>query len=361
MKGRDAWMGPLAVSIQASSNSLVRVIFNLEEPNSMSPIARRVVLSLVAAASCAAISPALAQSWPSKPVTIVVPFPPGGGPDLLARMLAEKMAPRLGQSVIVENKPGAGALVGAAAVARAAADGHTVLLTPNTMAISPHVLPAGAGGGVDVQKDLLPVVAPATTPMVLVAHPSLGAKDLKDLVAMARGKPGMAYASAGNGSPMHFAGEMFKQSAGVDLLHVPYRGVAPSITGTLSGDTPLLFVGLGGALPHIRAGKLIPLAVTEPTRSSLMPEVPTATEQGVREVEVNAWYGVFVPAGTPATIATRLNEEINLALKQADVRERMQKAGLEPLGGKADTLQAFMKNDDARYGAIARKLNLKAQ
>jgi tripartite-type tricarboxylate transporter receptor subunit TctC len=327
----------------------------------MSPIARRAVLTLVAAASCIVVAPVAAQSWPTKSVTIVVPFPPGGGPDLLARMMAEKMAPRLGQTVIVENKPGAGALVGAAAVARSAADGHTVLLTPNTMVISPHVLPASAGGGVDVHKDLLPVVAPATTPMVLVAHPSLGAKNIKDLVALARSKPGMPYASAGNGSPMHFAGEMFKQSAGVDLLHVPYRGVAPSITGTLGGDTPLLFVGLGGALPHIQAGKLVPLAVTEPKRSSLMPDVPTATEQGVPDVEVNAWYGVFVPRGTPSAAVTRLNEEINLVLKQVDVRERMKKAGLEPLGGEAATLQAFMKGDDSRYGAIARKLNIKAQ
>lgn len=327
----------------------------------MSSLSRRFVLSLLAAASCAVMAPALAQSWPSKTVTIVVPFPPGGGPDLLARMLAEKMAPRIGQPVVVENKPGAGALVGAAAVARSAPDGHTVLLTPNTMAISPHVLPAGAGGGVDVQKDLLAVVAPATTPMVLVAHPNLGAKNVKDLVAMAKGKPGMPYASAGNGSPMHFAGEMFKQSAGVDLMHVPYRGVAPSITGTLAGDTPLLFVALGGALPHIRAGKLVPLAVTEPSRSALMPEVPTATEQGVAQVEVNAWYGVFVPTGTPGAVVARLNEEINLALKQADVRDRMQKAGLEPLGGEAQVLQGFMKNDDARYGAIARRLNIRAE
>lgn len=328
----------------------------------MPVISRRLVLSWGAAAWGAALSPALAlaQMWPSKTVTIVVPFPPGGGPDLLARMLAEKMAPRLGQAVVVENKPGAGALVGATSVARSAPDGHTVLLTPNTMAISPHVLPPGAGGGIDVQKDLTPVVAPATTPMVLVAHPNLGVRNLKELVAIAKGKPGLAYASAGNGSPMHFAGEMFKQSAGVDLLHVPYRGVAPSITGTLAGDTPLLFVALGGALPHIRAGKLVPLAVTEPSRSSLMPDVPTVTEQGVPQVEVNAWYGVFVPNGTPAATVARLNEEINLALKQPDVRDRMQKAGLEPLGGDAPVLQGFMRADDARYGAIARRLSIRA-
>lgn len=329
----------------------------------MTPTPRRTLLALAAAATTAALGaalPAQAQTWPSRTVTIVVPFPPGGGPDLAARVIAEKLAPRIGQSVVVENRPGAGALVGAAAVARAAPDGHTLLLTPNTMAISPHVLPKGAGGGVDVQKDLAPIVAPATTPMALVAHPALGAANLRDLVAMAKRSPGLPYASAGNGSPMHFAGEMFKQSAGLDMTHVPYRGVAPSITGTLAGDTRVLFVGLGGALPHIRAGKLVPLAVTESRRSALMPDVPTATEQGVAGVEVNAWYGVFAPAATPAAVLSRINQEVNEVLKLADVREKFLNAGLEPLGGDAQVLAGFMRSDDQRYGAIARALNIKA-
>jgi tripartite-type tricarboxylate transporter receptor subunit TctC len=228
------------------------------------------------------------------------------------------------------------------------------------MVISPHVLPAAAGGGIDVHRDLVPVVAPATTPMALVAHPRLGIRSVGELLAKVKAEPGMAYASAGNGSPMHFAGEMFKQSAGVDMTHVPYRGVAPSITGTLAGDTRVLFVGLGGALPHIRAGKLVPLAVTESRRSALMPDVPTAGEQGVRDVEVNAWYGIFAPAGTPAPVLARINQEVNEALKLADVREKFLNAGVEPLGGDAQTLANFMRNDDQRYGAIARALNIKA-
>jgi tripartite-type tricarboxylate transporter receptor subunit TctC len=324
---------------------------------------RRRFIALAATAALAAAmpcTPVLAQAWPTKPITLVVPFPPGGGPDLLARMLGEKMAARLGQPVVVENKPGAGALVGAQAVARSAPDGHTLLVTPNTMVISPHVLPVAASAGIDVHRDLVAVVAPATTPMVLAAHPRLGVRNVGELLAKVKAEPGMAYASAGNGSPMHFAGEMFKQSAGVDLLHVPYRGVAPSITGTLSGDTPLLFVALGGALPHIRAGKLVALAVTEPARSTLMAEVPTASEQGVANVEVNAWYGVFAPAGTPAAVLARVNSEINSALQLPDVRERLLTAGLEPLGGDASRLQGFMKKDDARYGEIARRLNLRA-
>lgn len=322
---------------------------------------RRATLSLITGlALLAGWSAAQAQAFPSRPLTLVVPFPPGGGPDLAARVFAEKLAPRLGQPVVVENRPGAGALVGAAGVAKAAADGHTLLFTPNTVVISPHVLAPGAGGGVDVQRDLVPVIAPATTPMVLVASPQLGASNLKAALELIRKTPGMPYGSPGNGSPMHFAGEMFQRSAKVDLLHVPYRGVAPSITAALGGEVKLLFTGLGGAVQHIKSSKLVPLAVTERTRSELMPEVPTATEQGVPGVEVEAWYGVFAPQGTPAPVITRLNQEFNAVLQMPDVRSRLTAAGLELLGGTPQQLEAFVKADHQRYGALARELNIKA-
>jgi tripartite-type tricarboxylate transporter receptor subunit TctC len=318
------------------------------------------VAALGAVTALAWPSMALAQNFPSKTITIVVPFPAGGGPDVAARVLAEKLAPKLGQAVVVENKPGAGALLGAGTVARATPDGHTLLLTPNTLAISPHVLAAGAGGNLDVQKDLVPVIAPATTPLALVAGPQLGLKNLSELAALARTKPEMTYGSPGNGSPMHFAGEMFKKSTGQPLLHVPYRGVAPSITAALGGEVQLLFVALGGALPHIKAGKLVPLAVVEKSRSTLLPDVPTATEQGVKDVEVAAWYGVFAPTGTPAAAITRLNQEINEALKLPDVRERFTGAGLEVLGGTPARLADFMKADHQRYGNLARELKIRA-
>ena len=324
-------------------------------------LSRRATASLLVGAALATLAgAAAAQAFPSKTLTIVVPFPPGGGPDVAARVLAEKIGPKLGQAVVVENKPGAGALVGASLVARAPADGHTLLLTPNTMVISPHVLPAGSGGGVDVHKDLVPVIAPATTPMSLLAHPSLGVKNLKELVEAAKKSPGIPYATAGNGSPMHFAGEMFKKSAKVDLLHVPYRGVAPSVTAALGGEVKLIYVALGGALAHIKAGKLVPLALTEDTRSQLLPDLSTATEQGFGNVEVNAWYGVFAPAGTPAAAVARINKEINDALKLPDVREKLGAAGLELLGGTPKVLADFMKADNERYGALARELNIKA-
>ena len=320
---------------------------------------RHLTLALAGLGLACALAPAWAQSFPSKQVTLVVPFPPGGGPDVVARVIAEKLAPRLGQPVVVENRPGAGALLGASFVAKAAPDGHTLLLTPNTMAISPHVLAPGAGGGIDVNRDLLPVIAPATTPLVLVASPSLGVSNLKGLLEQAR-KGGLAYGSPGNGSPMHFAGEMFKRSAAVDLLHVPYRGVAPSLNAALAGEVKLLYTGVGGALQHIKAGKLVPLALTEKARSALLPDVPTATEQGVANVEVNAWYGVFAPAATPAAVVQRINQEINAVIRLPDVRERFLGAGIEPLGGTAQVLADFMKADTQRYGQLARELGIKA-
>jgi tripartite-type tricarboxylate transporter receptor subunit TctC len=322
------------------------------------PLLRRAALGLILAAALPVQS--LAQSYPSKPVTLVVPFPAGGGPDLTARILAEKLSVRWGQAVVVDNKPGAGGLIGANGVAKSAADGHQLLLTPNTLVISPHVLPKGAGGGIDVMKDLVPVIAPASTPMVLVAHPDLGVKSVPELIGLAKRTPGMPYASAGNGSPMHFAGEMFKKSSGVDLLHVPYRGTAPALTAVMSGEVKLLYVGLGGVLQQIKAGKLTALAVTEKARTDILPVVPTATEQGVRNVVVNAWYGVFAPAATPAAVVTKINQDINEVLKMPDVRSKLIAAGIEVLGGPAQTLADFMKEDDQRYGSIAREMNIKA-
>ena len=283
-------------------------------------------LTALAAAACFPAAAQAQAAFPSRTVTLVVPFPAGGGPDLAARIIAEKLGPRLGQSVVV----------------------------------SPHVLAPGAGGGVDVQKDLTPIIAPATTPLVLVAHPSLGATNLKAAMDAARKTPGLPFGSAGNGSPMHFAGEMFKRSTQLDLLHVPYRGVAPSVTAALSGEVKLLYVGLGGAVPHIKSGKLLPLAVTEARRSELLPEVPTATEQGVAGVEVNAWYGVFAPAATPAATIARLNREINEVVRLPEVREKLMAVGIEVLGGSSQVLADFMRADHQRYGTLARELNIKA-
>lgn len=295
-----------------------------------------------------------------KPITIVVPFPPGAGPDLVARTIGEKLAARLNRAVVVENKPGAGGLVGATQVARAPADGATLLLAPNTLVISPHVLAPGAAGGIDVLKELAPVAPLGTTPMLLVAHPQAGVRDVAGLLTAAKAKPGLAFGSAGNGSPMHFAGALLMRSAGLNLLHVPYRGVAPSVTAAIGGEVPLLFVALGGVTQHLQSGKLVPVALAEKARSPLLPDVPTFREGGVAQVEVNAWYGVFAPAGIAADAVQKLNAEINAVLQMADVKARLGGAGIELNGGTPQALGAMANADFERYGRVARELGIRA-
>lgn len=318
--------------------------------------------SLCAAAAWLAHgAPARAQGDAGRPTTWVVPFPPGGGPDLAARILADKLQARLGQPIIIENKPGASSMIGVQAVTRAAPDGHTLLFTTITSVIAPYVLPKEASVKADIAKDLVPIVAPATTPMVLVASPRLGVKTLAEFIELARRTPGLTYGSAGIGSGTHFAGEMFKRATGLDLLHVPYKGMAPSIVGTMRGDTSVLFAALGATLAQIRRGNLVPLAVTEKARSPLLPDVPTATEQGVADVEVHAWYGLFAPLGTPKAACDRLNREVNAVVEMPDVKERLMVEGVEVSGGTAEQLAALVKIDSERYGAIARSLHIRLE
>ncbi len=315
----------------------------------------------VAGAASSLVAGAQAQTWPARPLTLVVPFPPGGGPDLFARILAERLPPGIGQPLVVENRPGVGGLAGAAVVARAAPDGHAFLVAPNTIAIAPHVLARGAAGGLDVLRDLMPVILPAGTPMMLVVNPSLGVQSVAELVALARTRPGLAYASAGNGSPMHIAGELFRRAAAIDLQHVPYKGVAPSVSDTLGGQVQILFTSLGGGVAqHLRSGRLRVLALTERQRSSLLPGVPTMAELGYPGVETDAWYGVFAPAGTPAEVISRMNREINRVLALAEVRERLNAAGADVRGGSAEAFASEMRDDYARYGRIVREFGIQA-
>jgi tripartite-type tricarboxylate transporter receptor subunit TctC len=323
--------------------------------------AQALALALLGLCCVAGMSGARAQAWPSKPITLVVPFPPGGGPDLFARILGEKLPPRLGQPIIVDNKPGVGGLAGANAVAKSPADGQTFLIAPNTIAISPHVLTKGAGGGVDVMKDLVPVIMPAATPMMLVVSPTLGVKSVAELVTLLKQKPGMPYASAGNGSPMHIAGELFRKAAGVDMQHIPFKGVAPSVTAVLGDQVQVLFVAMGGGIAqHLRSGKLTVLAVTEKRRTPLLPGVPTMAELGYKGVETDAWYGVLAPTGTPPAVIARMNQEINAVLAMPDVRERMNQAGMDVRGGTAEAFGVEMRDDHARYGRIVQEFGIKA-
>ncbi len=315
----------------------------------------------LAGAGSSLVATARAQTWPARPLTLVVPFPPGGGPDLFARILSERLPTGIGQPLVVENRPGVGGLAGAAVVARAVPDGHVFLVAPNTIAIAPHVLARGAAGGLDVLRDLMPVILPAGTPMMLVVNPSLGVQSVAELVALARARPGLAYASAGNGSPMHIAGELFRRAAAIDLQHVPYKGVAPSVSDTLGGQVQILFTSLGGGVAqHLRTGRLRVLALTERQRSSLLPGVPTMAELGYPGVQTDAWYGVFAPAGTSPEVISRMNREINRVLELVEVRERLNAAGADVRGGSAEAFASEMRDDYARYGRIVREFGIQA-
>ena len=325
------------------------------------PAWARIALGWVVLISLAGPVPAQQPPWPSRPVTIVVPFPPGGGPDFFARLLAERLPARIGQPILVENRPGVGGLAGASVVAKSAPDGHTFLICPNTLAIAPHLLGKGAGGGIDVLTDLVPIIQPAATPMMLVVNQESGIKSVAELVALAKQKPGLPYASAGNGSPMHIAGELFKQAAGIDLLHVPFKGVAPSVTETLSGRVSVLFVAMGGGVAqHLRSSKLAVIAITERRRTKLLPDIPTMAELGYPSVATDAWYGIFGPTGTPAEVVARMNREVNALIALPEVRERMNTAGLDVRGGTADAFAAELRDDHARYGRIVREFGIKA-
>ncbi len=312
--------------------------------------------SIVAALSTGS---AMAQAYPSKPITLVVSYPAGGDTDAMARLFAEKLSTRVGQPVIVDNRPGASGTIGNAFVAKAPADGYTLLLTPSTFSIATLVLKAGSGASYDVLNDFTPIVQTANQSLFLVASSAAGVKDLKDLVVAAKTKP-LSYASPGSGSPMHILGEMFNKAAGVKISHVPYRGVAPAVNDVLGGHVPLTFITLGPVAPHITAGKMMPLAVADHQRSSLAPNVPTLSELGYKDVEVGAWQGLMGPKGLSADIVKTLNSHFNEILKMPDVASKMMTFGAVPVGGDASRLAKVNASDYARFGKIIKEFGIQA-
>ena len=301
-----------------------------------------------------------AAAYPTKPITIIVPFPAGAGPDVMARLIGERLAAQLKESVVVENRPGASGMVGATAVARAPADGHTLLMTPNTLFIAPHLMPAGAKPPVDVIGDFAPVIMPSQTTMLMVANAALGVKTAKEFAELAKTKP-MNYASSGNGSVLHIAGELFRASAGINMTHVPYRGIAPAVTDVIAGHVQVTFAGLAPVRQHIASGALVALATVEPERSAAMPNVPTAIEQGFKGVAVEGWYALLAPRGTPPAVVEKLNKEINALLAMPDLKQRIEQTGEVVLGGAPDALAKRMKSDFDRYGEIVKRLNITAE
>jgi tripartite-type tricarboxylate transporter receptor subunit TctC len=301
------------------------------------------------------VSQAIAQSWPSKPIRIIVAFAPGGSTDISTRHVAEKISGPLGQTVLVENRVGATGNVGAEAVARSAPDGYTFLSTADALASNPHLFKMSF----DAAKDLVPVIQLTRQPVVLAAHPSVGVNNVKELVAAVKAKPGMAIANSGAGSQQHMVAEWFAQQSGIKLTHVPYKGGGQAVTDLVGGQVPLGSLGNTPLLPHYRAGKLKILAQSNKARSASLPEVPTYEEAGYPGLVIDQWLGLFAPAGTPREAIARMNAEVGKALADATIRERFAQAGLEPVGGSAEQFAKLYRDDYEKYGRLVKQLNIK--
>jgi tripartite-type tricarboxylate transporter receptor subunit TctC len=300
----------------------------------------------------------LAQGYPSKPVKIVVPYPPGGGNDIMARLIAPKMSEEWKQPVIVENKPGAAGNLGAGEVARSPADGHTLLMATSTIAMTPGL---GQKVSYDLEKDLVAVALVGSTAMVIAVHPSVEAKSLQELIQLARRQPGkLAYSTCGTASPMHLAGELFKLTAKIDLLHVPYKGCAPALADVLGGTVPIAFNTISNTASYEKSGRLRTLAVASEKRMAQFPALPTAAEQGMSGYQADIWFGLLAPSQTPKPVIAAVNAAANRAIGDADVQQKMRAQYYEPLPGSADEFQAFLRNEVSKWGKTIREANIKA-
>lgn len=310
------------------------------------------------AMSFAAANPAFAQSYPTRPIRFIVPFTAGTGPDILARILGEAMAKKLGQPIVVENKPGASGNIGTDLVAKAAPDGYTILVTVTTFSMAPALykpLPF------DPINDFAPIGEVAVGNLALVVNPTLNVNSVAEVVALAKAKPGtLNYASPGNGTPQHLAMELFKQQMGVDIVHVPYKGSAGAVGDVIANQVPMMIMPVHTALPYATAGKLKILAVSGDKRSALAPDQPTFKETGMQDYDIDLWYGLLAPAHTPRPIVERLNQEISAALAQPDIRESLQKQGLTPATGTPEALGGLIRSDLTRWEGVVSHAKIKA-
>ncbi len=318
---------------------------------------KKTAAALAAALALVAPAASLAQAFPAKPIRLVVTYPPGGGADLMARLIAPKMGEALGQPVVVENKPGASGQIGAGEVARAAPDGHTIMLDASSFAVNPSLyskLPY------DPAKAFQPLAVLALYPNVLVVTPSFPPKDVRELVALAKSKPGtVAFASSGNGSAQHLAGELFKQRAGVDMTHIPYKGGGPALNDVIGGQVPVFFANIASGLAHVKGGKLRAMAVTGARRASSLPEIPTMAEAGIPGYEVYEWNALFAPAGTPAPVVEKLAAAIAKALQSPEVRERVASLGGDLAGYGPKEAEKFVREQTELWGRVVKAGNIK--
>jgi tripartite-type tricarboxylate transporter receptor subunit TctC len=297
------------------------------------------------------------DQWPSKPIRMILPFPPGGGTDILGRLIADRLSASLGQPVVTENRGGAGGNVGAEAAAKSAPDGYTIVLVAPSLAISPTLY---SKLNYDPVKDLAPISLVATVPNVMVTQPSMPG-DLKEFIATVKAKPGaLNFGSGGAGTSNHLAGELFNLVAGTKLVHIPYKGVNLAMQDVLSGNVHLVFIGIPAAAPHIKAGKLRALALVAPQRSAALPEVPTVAEAGLPDFEVTTWYGILAPAGTPRPIINRLNGELQKIMHAPELKEKLAATGTDPLTSTPDEFAAYIKKEIAKWGDVIRKAGVKA-
>ena len=312
-------------------------------------VIRRIACGVAAVALCG-----LASAYPDKPLTLIVPYPPGGGADTLSRAVAIKLGEQLGARIVIDNRGGGGGNVGIAAVARAAPDGYTLGFPANVqMSINPGLYPSM---GFDPDRDLTPVGMVGRFFFLLVAHPSLNVTDLKGLIALARSKPGdLHHGSSGNGSPQHLAGAMFNSKAGVKLTHVPYRGTGLSMTDLLAGTTQVQFATIPVVQQHVQAGKLKPIAVTSLKRQPNLPDVPTLDESGLKGFDVDAWYALYAPAGTPPDIVRKINEALKRTLADPEVHNRLTGLGIEPFYATPEDTRRLARTDRERWGKVIRE------
>jgi tripartite-type tricarboxylate transporter receptor subunit TctC len=310
---------------------------------------------VIAALAVLGAQAAQAQTWPSKPIRIIVAFAPGGSTDVSTRLIADRIAPALGQLLVVENRAGANGNVGAEAVVRSPTDGYTFLATADALASNPHLYKMTF----DATKDLAPVIQLTRQPVVLAAHPSVGVKTIKELIAVAKRRPGMAIANSGAGSQQHIVAEWFAQRAGIQLTHVPYKGGGQAISDLVGGQVPLGSLGNTPVLPHYRAGKLRILAQSTKARSASLPDVPTYEQAGYPGLVLDQWLGLFAPAGTPREAIQRMNAEVEKALADPAIRERFAQGGLEPIGGSSEQFAKLYRDDYEKYGRLVKQLNVK--
>jgi tripartite-type tricarboxylate transporter receptor subunit TctC len=313
---------------------------------------------LLALLVCALAIHAHAQTYPAKPVRVIVPYPPGGGNDTLGRLFAAKLSDRMGQQFVVENRPGAGAMIGTEAAAKSPPDGYTILLSSiATHALSPNLY---SRVPYDPVRDFAPITLLGIAPTVLVVPADLPAKNLQELIAAAKAKPGsLAYASGGNGTPPHVNAEVFKAVAGVDLLHVAYKGGGPALIDLIAGRVQVMLDTAASAMPHVRSGKVRAIAISAPKRSPELPELPTFAEAGLPGYDTNAWYSMHAPAGTPPEIVRRLNAELVATLKDPDILERFKQLATDPVGNSPEEFAAFVRAELDKYARIIKSAGIK--